>query len=312
MSIKIRKLEENETFEKNPNFLVKLTTMGDILQEQYMSHRNNKATIQMLPGGMEYVELSTGEIKQCVKHDLRSEQSKSLYRTFNTLRGIINSNITDVNNVRWITLTYAENMTNTKQLKTDFNSFNKRFQYLCKKNGWGKPEYITMVEPQGRGAWHHHLLYIWDTKAPFIDNNSVLQPMWGNGWTKIKKLDDVDNVGAYLTAYLGDMDMDDMIELRYIPQGNIHGKIKEVDGEKKFFVKGARLRYYPANFNMFRCSRGVKRPTVEMVTQNVAKKKVSSAKLTYSKTVELIDNENDFKCIISTKQYNRKRTAVQC
>ena len=107
-----------------------------------------------------------------------------------------------MNNVRWITLTYAENMTDTDRLYFDFKDFNKRFQYYCKINGYSKPEYIVMMEPQGRGAWHCHLLYIWDCKAPYVANKT-LRDLWGHGFVKIKKLDNCDNVGAYLTAYLG-------------------------------------------------------------------------------------------------------------
>ena len=79
-----------------------------------MSRRNSKQTIQMLPGMKHYIELSTGEKKDVVKHESRDSQKKSLARTFKTARGVINANITDVSKVRWITLTYAENMTDTK------------------------------------------------------------------------------------------------------------------------------------------------------------------------------------------------------
>ena len=48
-------------------------------------------------------------------------------------------------------LTYAENMTDTRQLYEDYFRFWKRFTYWCKKNGHTKPEYITVQEPQGRG-----------------------------------------------------------------------------------------------------------------------------------------------------------------
>ena len=30
--------------------------------------------------------------------------------------------------------------------------------------------------------------------------------LWEQGFTKTTKLDDIDNIGAYLTAYLGDME----------------------------------------------------------------------------------------------------------
>ena len=93
--------------------LLKVTEMGNIVELQYMSRRNSKQTIQMLPGMENYVELSTGEVKPVKKNDTRASQEKSLARTFATVRGLINTNVTDVSKVRWITLTYAENMTDT-------------------------------------------------------------------------------------------------------------------------------------------------------------------------------------------------------
>jgi len=291
---------------KNPNLLVKVTDMGNVIEIQYMDHRNNKQTIRMLPGGLEFMELSTGEVKQCQIHNSRAEQKKSLYRTFKNARGLINANVTDVKNVRWITLTYAENMTDTNRLYEDFKKFHMRFQAYCKREGIICPEYIVMMEPQGRGAWHCHLLYIWDKKAPYIANKT-LREIWQQGFVKIKKLDDVDNVGAYLTAYLGDMDLDDCIKTGTPLYDGASYKTIEVDGKSKYFVKGARLDLYPAKFNMIRSSRGVKRPIEEMMTQKMALKKVSSAKPTYEKTIKLIDESSKFECVINTIQYNKLR-----
>lgn len=292
----IQKLEECPP--KNGS-LLKVTEMGNVIEVQYMSRRNAKQTIQMLEGMKQYIELSTGEIKDVTKHDTRATQEKSLARTFKIARGVINANVTDVSKVRWITLTYAENMTDTVRLYKDFEKFNKRFQYFCKKNGYGKAEYIAMMEPQGRGAWHCHLLYIFAHKAPYIANKT-LSNLWGHGFVKIGKLDNVDNVGAYLTAYLGDMDIMDVE-----PSDVVGKEIKLVND--KYYVKGARLKYYPAKFNIFRCSRGVKRPTSEYMTQEEAEKKVSAATLTFEKTIKLEDIENDFESIINTRYYNRIR-----
>lgn len=307
MSLNIQKLEECPS--KNPGLPVKYTEMGNVVEVQYMSKRNNKATIRILPGNEQYVELSTGEIKNIVHHDTRADQEKSLRRTFQNARALINTNVTDVNKVRWITLTYAENMVDTIKLYKDFEKFNKRFQTYCKNNNYGRAEYIVMMEPQGRGAWHAHLLYIFNdlVKAPYVANKT-LRDIWSHGYVKIKKLDNIDNVGAYLTAYLGDMEVD---ELK--PDEIIGREIKEVEIEndgkmlKKAYIKGARLKYYPVNFNMIRSSRGIKRPIPQMLSQEEAEKKVSAATLTYEKTVKLQDLGNDFESIINTRYYNKVR-----
>lgn len=299
--------------DKNPNLLVKVTEMGNIIEVQYMSRRNTKQTVRMLEGGEQYVVCSSGEIKDVVHHETRKDNKKGLYKTFANMRAIINTNVTDVSKVRWCTLTYAENMTDTKKLYMDFQQFHQRFQYYCKQQGYSKPEYIVMMEPQGRGAWHAHLLYIWqDMKAPYIAND-VFAKLWGHGFVRIKKLDNVDNVGAYLTAYLGDMELSevDWNKWNEITRGATVKQVEMTDenGEKvtKPILKGARLNLYPANFNMLRCSRGIKRPTEEMLSQEMANKKVLGATKTFETAVKLTDVENEFDSVIIKTQYNRVR-----
>ncbi len=286
--------------------------MGNVIEIQYMERRNTKQTIQMLPGGDEYLVLKTGEKKEVIHKESRKDNKKGLYKTFANARGVINANVTDVTKVRWCTLTYKENMKDPKKLYEDFKKFNQRFQYYCKTKGYNKPEYIVMMEPQGRGAWHAHLLYIWqDQVAPYIPNKDFAD-LWKHGFVRIKKLDNVDNVGAYLTAYLGDMELDEPGVKNYT------GELKKVvttdeEGKQvtKSIIKGARLDLYPANFNMLRCSRGVKRPTVQMMEQQEAEKKVLGATKTFSSAVKLIDSDTEFENIIIKEQYNKIRNNNQ-
>ena len=203
--MKISKLD-NQIIDDNST--VKVTEMGNVIEIQYMDKRNHKQTVKVLNAD-EYVVVGTGEVKQCKHHSTRYDNKVSLYKTFKTLRGIINSNVVDVSKVRWCTLTYAENMQDSKRLYQDFHNFNKRFQRYLKNNNYPKAEYIAVAEPQERGAWHMHLLYIFPSKAPFISNQDFAN-LWGNGFVRIGKLDDVDNVGAYLTAYLGDLPLNDV------------------------------------------------------------------------------------------------------
>lgn len=307
--MKFQKLEQIPR--KNPNVSVKVVEMGNIIETQYMSHRNCKQTIQMLKGGEQFVVCSTGEIKDIEHHETRKDNRKGLYKTFANIRALINTNVTDVNKVRWCTLTYAEEMTDTKQLYDDFRKFNMRFQRYCKQKGYDKPEYIVIMEPQGRGpgVWHAHLLYIWqDMKAPYISNKDFSN-LWGHGFVQIKKLNNVDNVGAYLTAYLGDMEIDD------IDASKLAGKqykVVEVENEenkkiKRVIVKGNRLNLYHAKFNMIRYSRGIKRPVVEMMSQAEANKKISDATKTFERAIKLIDVDNNFEAVIIKEQYNKIR-----
>ncbi len=303
---------------KNPNVLVKVTESGNVIDILYMTNRNNKQTIQMLEGGNQYVVCSTGEVKDIEHHyKTRLESKHNLYKTFSKIRGIINANVINPNYVRWCTLTYAENMQDPNRLRSDFEKFHKRFLYYCMKKGFSKPEYICVMEPQARGAWHAHLLYIWqDMVAPFIPNSDFAE-LWTHGFVKIKKLKDIDNVGAYLTAYLGDMELSEVQnmtvqELLTIENCKVvNTEFVDENGKKvsKAIIKGARLNLYPAKFNMYRCSQGIKRPVEEYMSQKMAQKKVSGATKTFESATEITDN--DFKSTIIREQYNKAKVKKQ-
>lgn len=304
---------EVERLKEPPNFLpgvgFKVTEMGNITELQYMSNRNCKQTIKKINAD-EYMVLSTGEISPFKKGKTRKDNKKGLYKTFANARALINTNVTDVNCVRWCTLTYAENMTDTKRLYEDFRDFNKRFQRYCTAKGYGKAEYIVMMEPQARGAWHAHLLYIWQHTAPFIPNNDLAE-LWAKGFVKIKKLDNVDNVGAYLTAYLGDMEISEVTDIH---KG---AELKTVEIEengkkiKKAFIKGARLDLYPKQFNMIRTSKGIKRPESKMMSREQAEKKVLGATKTFESCLSLKDEDNNFETVVYKAYYNRIRKSNQ-
>lgn len=240
-----------------------------------------------------------GEIGEYKHTESRADDKAGVRRSLAKLRDLINANVTDTRNVRWCTLTYAENMRDAKRLYEDFKKFNMRFRYWLENHDLTFPQYIAVAEPQGRGAWHMHVLYIWDSPAPYLDNDSVFAPLWGHGFTKVKALrGDMDNLGAYLSAYLGDMEfseyekLSDSEKVSAVRGGcEIVEKAVDVRGKrvKKRIIKGARLALYPPGFNIFRCSRGVKRPVERWVKVGEAKKKVGSAKPTFSYGVEISD-----------------------
>lgn len=262
-----------------------------------------------------YVDLRTGEVFDYERGDTRADSLQGIRRTLAHIRNLVNTNVTEPENVRWVTLTYAENMTDTKRLYRDYEKFWKKFLYWCKRNGISKPEYINVIEPQGRGAWHCHVFFIWDEKAPYIPNNDVLQPMWGHGFTKIKALTDVDNVGAYFSAYLADMPLDEYEKLSCarLDVQSVEKEFTNDDGltKTKKFVKGGRLVLYPAKMNIVRKSSGIKVAVPESMTYDEARKKVSSAKLTYSRSYEVVGDDDVAVNIVTKAYYNRKRREKQ-
>lgn len=122
--------------------------------------------------------------------ELKKQKMKySLNRTKTEIRRLTNSN-PQLN--KFMTLTFAENITDLKTANYIFNQFIKRISYK-----YPNFEYLAVPEFQKRGAVHYHLL----CKLPFIEI-AELQAIWGQGFIKINKIDNINNVGAYVCKYL--------------------------------------------------------------------------------------------------------------
>lgn len=285
--------------------LVRLKEMGNITEVMHSAKRSRGGYITKIDKD-HYVDNRTGELCDFQHLENRAQDLANVAKSLAQGRDLLNTNITDVSFCRWVTFTYAENMTDPERLALDFQ---KCMRSLRKT--FGNFEYITAAEPQGRGAWHLHAVFIFSGKAPYMAND-VVAKAWKQGFVTVKRLDDVDNVGAYLTAYLGDMELSEASQEDLRLRG--HATIKEVEyedenGQKatKKYIKGARLCMYPPGFHIFRWSKGIKKPAVTLTSYKQAKEKISSAKLTFSKTVSLEDTESNFSNTITYEYYNSIR-----
>ena len=291
--------------------LVSLKEMGNIYEICYLQKKNNQIKTQLIDKD-HYMYLDSGEIFECNHIGNRSESKFQVGQSLKRLRDYINTNVVDPNSCKWVTLTYKKNMTDSKKLYNDFKRFMTRFKRRFKEY---KIEYIVACEPQARGAWHMHLIIIFDRVAPFIPNSSI-ENLWEQGFTKTNKLDHIDNIGAYLTAYLGDMEFteENMLELQKqglnVSQMSLK-EVNEIEGiklkEPKSFIKGGRLYMYPPKFNLYRISRGIKKPKKEYYSYHVAKEKIGCTKPTYSKGIKIFNSDNSFSNRIIYEYYNTKR-----
>mgnify|MGYP007085122554 FL=1 len=247
-----------------------------------------------------YADKRTGEVKEFQHNASRAGDKASVSQSLRKLRDLINSNLENPETALWVTLTYRENMTNPARLYQDYRRFWLRFKYYLDKQSHPPAEYIIAVEPQGRGAWHLHCLFLFPGKAPFIPNADMAR-IWGHGFTKVKNLDGIGNPGLYLTAYLGDMELSESVSA-----GTFQARrIAESKNKKKAVVKGARLKLYPPGFNLYRFSRGVKRPEVWQTTEQEAQAKVSGMTLTYEKTISITDEGETTRNIINYRTYTK-------
>ena len=299
-----------------PRAPAKITKMGNIT-DLVVYDTITREPICVKVSKDSYLNTRTGEVLDYNHIMNRSQCYDSIRKTMRKIRELINANVTNVFNIRWITLTYKENMTDAKRLYRDYEKFWKRFIYYCENNGYERPEYITIVEPQGRGAWHIHGLLIWQSKAPFIAN-ILLQKLWGKGFVSIKQPTECDNLGAYFSAYLADMSLE---ELESLPEelqvkaqiaASTVGSIDPIDvasegGKSKKIVKGARLAMYPPGMNIYRHSKGVKKPEVIRTTYQKAREYLAGTKETYYQGFEIFDHNGCRQNRILKASYNSKR-----
>lgn len=227
----------------------------------------------------------------------------NLLKTFANIRDCINCNIR-LGNAKHIVLTYATNnvifnekgMQDQKQLTRDFQKFWQRFKRYHIKTGKVVPEYINVVEPQARGVWHCHLVIFYPDKEsnPYIDNE-IIAYMWGNGFTKTKNIDNYkcDNFGVYFSAYLTDLDFNSLSKEQKarVPKEKIEWKKDLETGKPKRIVKGGRIWMYPAGMDIWRHSRGIKKPLVSEVTRGDVEFLTRNSKLKYKIDGQIINEK---------------------
>jgi hypothetical protein len=204
-------------------------------------------------GNLEYVDKRTGEIIEAKRSETRGAamSEKELRKSFRKMREIANANFFGDRNEIMVTLTYKENMQDSKKLYKDMEKFVKKA-----KRALGEIKYLAAVEPQERGAWHAHMLIKQLNAHSTYWPASDVADLWGHGYVKVTRLQKVDNVGAYLTAYLSNTADGGAEELRKKMQ-----EIMEAGDEvPKHIIKGARMSWYPRGTHIYRASKNCERP----------------------------------------------------
>lgn len=124
-----------------------------------------------------------------------------LMRARRDLRRIINANVNqwgdDVTS-KFVTLTFRDNVDDLDKANYEFRQFIKRLNYKVYGKKCSNLKYSVVVEFQERGAVHYHVIFY---NLPYTKSD-VIEEVWGNGFIKINKIDNIDNVGAYICKYL--------------------------------------------------------------------------------------------------------------
>ncbi len=127
--------------------------------------------------------------------DKANNRTKTLMRARQEVRRLANANYDVL--TKFFTLTFENNVRDLDFANNEFNKFIKRLNRYLAKIRKPKVEYIAVPEFQKRGAVHYHLL----CNLPYISANKLAE-IWGLGFVKINKIDEVDNVGAYVSKYM--------------------------------------------------------------------------------------------------------------
>lgn len=291
--------------------VVTVTKMGHITEIQYMQKVNRSATIKKLSKD-KYCDLATGEIKEFKHMDVRTDSYNSLRQTFKKLRYLINNNFRGRKNELFVTLTFKPDETgwrpmvgDNKYLSKCFTAFNRKLQA---KYGKENVQFIRVLEPHADGHAHYHVLLRFDGYKSIYIPNDELAEMWGQGLVTVHSLKNVDNIGAYVSAYLTDVEFNEETDAATVfkaMQEDRQLEIKKVDGEEKKFIKGGRLHMYPSGKQIYNKSKDMSMPERERMTYKKAKKIVGSAEPHYSKKYEI--ESDDFSNTIIFQQYNSER-----
>ena len=273
----------------------KTVETGNIIRIVQYERLKRESYIVKLPGH-QYCIKKTGEVLQEQKRaKSRNQNLRYVRQSMQHGRDMINTNVIDLQKTLWVTFTYAENMQDPKRVRLDFQHFKRDYQKIV-----GKFENIIAVEPQLRGAWHLHVFMIFD-EIPWIDYKEIIR-VWGKGRVEVQRMyGDVNNLGAYVSAYLCNLPMQNEAQLKGAHNLNI---VSDRNGH--LYEKSRRIYMYPAGMNIFRFSRGLKKPTTEFLDISEAEKKVSAGTLTFEKiaNTEIETEKGVYRNSYYTKYYN--------
>lgn len=141
-----------------------------------------------------------GRIKGSTSVEYEDNRAKVLNRAKIQFRRLVNSNVGQYGDVtaKFFTLTFAENVQDLDIAHYEFTKFIKRLNYAVFDTKRAELKYSAAVEFQKRGAVHYHVIFY---NLPYVPV-AWLSNIWGQGNIWINKINNVDNVGVYVTKYM--------------------------------------------------------------------------------------------------------------
>lgn len=163
------------------------------------------------------------------------------------VRRLINANVDKWGEKpKFVTLTFAENVQDIKQANYEFKKFRQRLEYGLEL----KLKYVCVIEFQKRGAIHYHVVFF---NLPYVEFN-YLSDIWRNGFIKINAIEQVDNVGAYVTKYMTKENDDERLrgEKSYFTSRGLFKPIEKHLNEKEIAKVKDKLSHKKVYENQFK------------------------------------------------------------
>ena len=189
------------------------------------------------PGVRKKKEIDT---KDPLTFELKLENRKrTLQSSKATLKRLINANAghwKDENNKTFmpifLSLTFAENLTDIKKANYIFTKFKQRLDYEIIKKKGSFLKYAGVIEFQKRGAVHYHIIFF---NMPFIERiYDKLSHIWGEGFIIINAIKNIDTVASYICKYMTKSEVDERLlgQKSYFTSRGLKKPVKILDKEK--------------------------------------------------------------------------------
>lgn len=289
-TLKSRSVKDNGQEKIPAGAIVKLTKIKGQPEIMYLEKQNR--TIKIKKIDKDRYMTPDGEIRFFNHTRSRNENLNHVAETMKKIRNLINHNFHGGPNEKFIVLTYAENMMSSLKMYYDFKDFRK-----IAVEELGDFEYVNVIEPQGRGAWHQNLLLKFVKEPGFLSNEYVASLWRDRGFAYVKGIGHVKGIGNYLSVYLTDLEYTRGNLKTVVEAGMYKSDLeiikKKVEGKSKKFMKGARLYLYPTGIQIFRKSKGILYPEEVVGSYKKLKDENNLAEPRYRRKIELLEYPED-------------------
>lgn len=169
-----------------------------------------------------------GRASQASEEDKEENRDKVLSRARKHVRRLINANIGQYGaefTAKFLTLTFAEHVTDIEGANYEFKKFIKRMNYNLFSSKKAVLKYLAVIEFTKIGRIHYHVILF---NIPYVKADEIAE-IWGNGFIKINKIAGVTNVGAYVCKYMTKDNWDLLSKKSYFTSKNLYKPVEIID-----------------------------------------------------------------------------------